>query len=217
MQDTAARRVNMINSQILTNKVTDQAITDAILAVPRESFVPRNMRSVAYVDEDIEIADGRHLMEPMVFARLLQALAIKPGEVVLDIACGTGYSTAVLARLAGTVVGLENDEEMAAATNKQLSDMGVDNAIIVSGDLADGYAEQAPYDAIFFNGGVEAVPAKLMEQLAEGGRLIVVERMGPAGRAVIYQNHGDSVGRADLFDAMLPVLPGFEIETGFSF
>lgn len=217
MQDTASRRINMVNSQILTNKVTDDRVTGAMLAVAREAFVPRALRGVAYVDEDIEVAPGRYLMEPMVFARLLQAAAIGPDDVVLDIACGTGYSTAVLAGLAGTVVGLEDNEDLAGTTNARLSELEIDNALVVTGDLTAGYPQQAPYNAIVVNGGVERVPDALTGQLADGGRLIAVERAGPAGRAVLYVRQNGLVGRRELFDAMLPVLPAFKVDAGFSF
>jgi protein-L-isoaspartate(D-aspartate) O-methyltransferase len=210
MQDNSASRTNMVNCQILTNKVTDRGLSAALLAVPREEFVPRSHRGVAYLDEDLPLGNGRYLLEPMAFARLLQTLAVKADDVVLDIACASGYSTAILARLAATVVGLEDDAAVAAATNERLTGMAVDNAVIVSGPLAQGYAAQAPYDAIFLNGAVEVPLDPLIEQLAEAGRLAVVERSGPLGVAVVYQKQAGRVSRREVFDAHLPVLPGFE-------
>lgn len=217
MQDNSASRTNMVNCQVLTNKVTDRGLSAALLAVPREDFVPRSHRGVAYLDEDLPLGNGRYLLEPMAFARLLQTLAVQSDDVVLDIACASGYSTAILARLAATVVGLEDNEDVAAATNERLTGMAVDNAVIVSGPLAQGYAAQAPYDAIFINGAVEVPLDQLIGQLAEGGRLVVVERSGPVGVAVVYRNQAGRVSRREVFDAQLPVLREFERAGEFQF
>ena len=107
-------RINMVNNQLLTNKLRDDRIAQALLSVPRENFVPKKLRGVAYLDEDIALSSERILMEPMAFARILQAAEIASTDIVLDIACATGYSTAVLAQLAATVVGLETDEAAVA-------------------------------------------------------------------------------------------------------
>ncbi|MDE0944033.1 MAG: protein-L-isoaspartate O-methyltransferase [Alphaproteobacteria bacterium] len=217
MQDNATARLNMVNNQLLTNKLTDDRVTQALLSVPRENFVPKALRGVAYVDEDIALGGGRYLMEPMAFARLIQAANIGPDDVVLDIACGTGYSTAVLAQLAATVVGLEADEDAVAGAEAQLSALEVDNAAIVTGVLADGCAEQGPYDVIFVNGAVTTAPSAYTGQLTEGGRLVVVEREGQSSRAVIYTNRKGLISRRELFDAMIPLLPGFQAVEAFQF
>lgn len=217
MQDNATARLNMVNNQLLTNKLTDDRVTQALLSVPRENFVPKALRGVAYVDEDIALGGGRYLMEPMAFARLIQAANIGPDDVVLDIACGTGYSTAVLAQLAATVVGLEADEDAVAGAEAQLSALEVDNAAIVTGVLADGCAEQGPYDVIFVNGAVTTAPSAYTGQLTEGGRLVVVEREGQSSRAVIYANRKGLISRRELFDAMIPLLPGFQAVEAFQF
>jgi protein-L-isoaspartate(D-aspartate) O-methyltransferase len=217
MQDKTASRTNMVNCQILTNNVTDKRVSEALLAVAREDFVPRSHQGVAYVDEDLPLGNGRYLIEPMAFAKLLQALELSDDDIVLDIACAGGYSTAVLARLAATVVGLEDNEDIAAATNQRLTDLGVDNAVVVCGPLKEGYEAQAPYDAIFVNGAVEVSVEGVTSQLAEGGRMIVVERDGPVGVAVIYHKIDGRISRLEAFDVQLPVLPGFERSVGFQF
>lgn len=217
MQDFASARRNMVNSQILTNKVTDERVSDALLHVPREDFVPRAMRAVAYVDEDIPVADGRYLMEPMIFARMLEVVDIEADDLVLDIGCGTGYSTAVIARLASSVVGLESDKDIAGKTDERLTALGVDNAAVITGELADGCASQGPFDVIFVNGAVEFVPDAWREQLADGGRMIVVERKGVVGQAVLYVRSGEVVSSRTVFDANLPLLPGMKREAQFSF
>src|SRR3546814_6057964 len=154
MTDFAAARLNMVESQIRTNKGTDPGLVAAFEAVAREAFVGEARRSIAYVDEDLEVAPGRHLMEPMVLARLLQAAAPQPGDMALDIGCATGYSTAVLARLVETVVGLESDRALMDTANRTLNAPDVDNAAVVEGKLAEGYRTQAPYDVIVFQGSV---------------------------------------------------------------
>jgi protein-L-isoaspartate(D-aspartate) O-methyltransferase len=217
MNDSLKRREAMINGQILPNRVTDMRVAEAMLAVPREPYLPRELRGVAYLDEDIPIGGGRYLMEPVVFARLLQAAAVGPDDAVLDVGCGTGYSSAVLARLASAVVALECDQALIERANANLTELGIDNAVVVVGPLADGCPKQGPFDVIVLNGAVEVLPAALTEQLAEGGRLVAVERRLGVGKARRYVKLGGLVGATELFDAQVPALPGFEMAEGFVF
>ena len=219
MTEFATVRHNMVESQLRTNKVTNRRLIDAMDIVPRELFVPKPLAGVAYIDEDIMIAPGRYLMEPLVLARLLQAAEVSDQDVALDIACGTGYSSAVLGRLAGTVVGLEPDLNLAERASRILSETGGDNIIIVPGSVEEGYSRQGPYDVILLNGGVPFVPPPLMAQLAEGGRIVAVVRgvNEALGRATLwFKIHGEISHRV-LFDASVPLLPGIEIETAFEF
>lgn len=213
----AAARHNMIESQLRTNRVTDKNVLAAFEAVPRELFMPPPMGSIAYVDEDLELAPGRWLMEPMVLARLLQAAEVRPDDVALAVGCGTGYCCAILARLAGTVVAVESDPELAAQAARILSELSIDNVVFVEGQLSEGNPRQAPYDVILIDGGVEEVPEAIQRQLAEGGRLVTVKRRGPVGRAVLMINRGGVVSSRVLFDAAVPLLPGFAREPGFVF
>ncbi|MGD1876234.1 MAG: protein-L-isoaspartate O-methyltransferase [Kiloniellaceae bacterium] len=218
MTDFAAARLNMVESQIRTNKVTDPRIVGAFEPVPREVFVGEAKRGIAYVDEDLEVAPGRFLMEPMVLARLLQAAAPKPGDMALDIGCATGYSTAVLAQLAETVVGLEGERALMDAANRTLNALDVDNAVVVEGTLTAGYQKQAPYDVIVFQGAVSAIPDNVKRQLADGGRLVaVVVDAADIGRGTLVQRAGDGFSSRTLFDAATPMLPGFAREIGFVF
>ena len=220
MTDFAAARLNMVESQVRVNAVTDERLIVAMAAVPRERFVPISRQGIAYMDEDVRISDGkapRFLMEPRVFAKLAQLAAITADELVLDIGCGTGYSTAVLSRLAGTVVALESDEDLAAQAGATLSDLGVDNAVVVAGKLPDGYAKQAPYDVIFINGMVHSVPEALQSQLRENGRLVAVAGDGVSGRARLYMRSGGAFSGRDAFDANIRFLPGFEPVESFVF
>jgi protein-L-isoaspartate(D-aspartate) O-methyltransferase len=217
MNEMSAPRTNMVNSQILTNKVTDNRVTAALLSVPREKFVPKAMAGVAYVDEQVEVGGGRFVLAPMTFARMVQAAEITADDLVLDVGAALGYSSAVLAAVAGTVVGLEINEELVETGNAILNNMEIDNAALVAGDFAQGLNDQGPFDVIFLNGAVTAPGETLLGQLSDGGRLIAIERSGQVGEAVIYQRMGDSIARRALFDAQAAALPGFEAAAEFAF
>ncbi len=213
----AIARRHMVESQLRPNKVTDARVAEAMAEVPRELFVPKLYRGVAYLDEDIAIAPGRYLMEPMLLARLLQAAEVGPDDTVLDVGCGTGYSTAVIGRCAGAVVALEGDAELAARATELTAELQVDNAAVVEGPLRAGLPDQGPYDVIFINGAVPEVPAALIDQIAEGGRLVAVIRADGVGRAHLITRNDGLLSRRPLFDAATPALPGFEVEAGFVF
>lgn len=218
MADFARARQSMVDSQLRTSGVVDPVLIEAFATVPRERFVEPHRQAVAYVDEDVPVGKGRHLMEPMVLGRLLQELAVGPGDIVLDVGCATGYSAAILSRLAATVVALESDRELAARANSLLTELSADNAVVVEGPLAEGYATQGPYDVIWIGGAVAEVPAALTDQLAEGGRLAaVIDRGIGAGEAVLMLKRNGIVSQRGLFDANVPQLPGFEPKMGFVF
>lgn len=218
MVDYAAMRFNMVESQLRTNRVLDSGVLEAFETIPRERFVPEAQRGIAYIDEDIAIAPGRYLMEPMVLARLIQAAEPEAHETALDVGCGTGYATMALGRLVATVVGLESDPALAAAAREALAELHGDNTVIVEGPLTEGYAKQAPYNVILLNGAVEEVPYALREQLADGGRLVAVIRdSGGVGRATLMRRTGDVVSGRVLFDAAVPLLPGFARPPAFVF
>ena len=217
MADFAALRRLMLDSQIKPNKVTDLRVQDALLAVPREIFVPESLKPVAYVDEDLNLGAGRYLIEPRVFARMLQEAGIAAGDKVLDIAAGSGYTAAVLGHLAGSVVALESAADLAAKAKEAVTALGLANVTVVTGDLTKGHAAAGPYDVILIEASVPEVPAGLFEQLAEGGRLVAVLRNGPIGVATLYSKTGGIVGSRPLFDAATPILPGFERPAAFVF
>jgi protein-L-isoaspartate(D-aspartate) O-methyltransferase len=210
-------RQNMVASQLRTNRVTDERLLEAFATVPRERFVPTGRRAVAYVDEDIEIARGRFLMEPRVLGRLLQSLAPAPNSIALVVGSGTGYSTAILAKLVETVVAVESDADLSRHANAVLSDLGIDNVAVFNMPHVGGYPAQAPYDIILIDGGVHQVPHALVDQLAEGGRLAAVRRSGPAGQALLVVKSGGVASERVEFDAIVPVLPGFEKPAVFVF
>lgn len=217
MSDFTQARLAMVNSQVRPSDVTDVRLQDAMALTARERFVPKAQMARAYADAQITLPGGRFMLSPRDFAKLAQAAVIRPTDVVLDIACGLGYSTAVLARLAETVVGLESDGTMAAKASDRLAAAGADNAVIVEGKLADGMPGQGPFDVIFVNGSVAEAPGAWLDQLAEGGRLVVFLRTGEVGRATVFTRSARTIGERAVFDAAPPFLPGFEPQPGFVF
>lgn len=216
--DFAKARANMVDCQVRTNKVTDALLIRALRAVPRDEFVPKAMRPVAYADEDLHIGDGRYLMEPMVLARLIQALEIGADDMVLDIGGASGYSAALMARLACAVVAVDSDAGLVDTAGRVLQQIDINNVVTVAGGLQDGYPKQAPYNGVLFQGAIDRVPPAVMDQVADGGRVAFVERAGPGpGRAVVLARRGDVTTRRILFDAAVPMLPAFEPEPGFVF
>jgi len=215
--DYAVARHNMVEGQIRPNGVTDPAVIEAMAAVPREIFAPRHLRAVAYADDDLEIGNGRILMEPMVLARLLQAAEIAPSDVALEIGTGSGYATAILSRMVSTVVSVESDVQSISGATSTLSALGIDNAAIVSSPLVSGYPTQGPYNVIFINGAVEIIPDALLDQIAPEGRLVAVVNESGQGTAVLYTRSGASVGRRRLFDANIPLLSRFRMPNRFRF
>jgi protein-L-isoaspartate(D-aspartate) O-methyltransferase len=213
----AAARQHMIDSQIRTNKVIDERLLEALRAVPREAFVPDAVKVRAYIDDDLPLGNGRYLTEPMVVARLLQSADVKPTDMALVAAAGSGYATALLGRLANTVVAVEADHGLSERAIASLQQQSADNVVWQEGDPTAGFAKHAPYDVILIDGGVETVPAALLDQLAEGGRLVTVLLEGRLGRAVLMMKEHGSVSRRILFDANVPLLPGFAKPAEFSF
>ena len=215
--ESSVARKHMILGQIRPNRVTDERVIEALAAVPREAFLPKALRGVAYLDEDILIKPGRYLMEPMVLARLAQAAAIQDSDVVLDVGCASGYSSAVLAKLAATVVALEEDPELAKEAGENLAATEIDNVAVIEGRLTEGAPKHGPYQVIFLNGAASDVPAELIDQLDEGGRMVFVRLENNVGHGHIITKTGGLTGKRDLFDAGTPVLPGFGKKPAFDF
>jgi protein-L-isoaspartate(D-aspartate) O-methyltransferase len=215
--DYAAARRNMVESQLRPNKVTDAALLDVLATLPRERFVPAPMQNVAYVDDDIPLGRGRFLMEPMVLARLLQLATIRPTDAALVVGAATGYTAAVMSRLAGRVIALESDALFAASAKDALAALDIANAAIVEGPLTAGAPRQAPYDVIVFDGSIDEIPAGIIDQLGENGRLVAVLNKDRVGRATLLMRSRGVVAGRTAFDAAVPRLPGFEAAPVFSF
>ena len=215
MSDFAARRVMMVDNQIRPSDVTKYPVIAAMLAVPREAYVPADRREAAYVGENLAIGGGRTMVEPRTLAKLLDALNIQRDELVLNIGAGLGYSAAVIARMAEAVVAVE-EEGLAAEAQAALGDQRVDNVAVIAGALTSGAAKHAPYDVIFIEGGIEVLPDALVAQLKQGGRIGCLFMEGALGTARIGTKLGDGIVWRDAFNAAAPVLPGFERKSEFA-
>lgn len=217
MFDFTAARDHMIDCQIRTADVTDLSVIKAFRNVKRENFVPKSKSALAYADSNIELEEGRIVMRPRDMSKLIQAADIKRTDIVLDIACGRGYSTAVMAHLAETVIALEDTEERVEKATAALSDAGADNAVVVKGDIKAGAKEHGPFDVIFVNGAVGQVSSNWFDQLANEGRLVAIVMDGNIGRASVFTRSGDMVGDRIVFDAHMPALPGTFKPAEFAF
>jgi protein-L-isoaspartate(D-aspartate) O-methyltransferase len=223
MLDFAAARRMMVDGQVRTSDVTDLRIIGAMLELPRERFVPDGQAELAYLDFDLPAnrvtgrEEPRRLLKPMVLAKLVQAAAVGEGDRVLDVGCATGYSSALLARLARSVTALEEDASLARQAEANLQAVGARNVAVMSGPLAAGWPPAAPYDVIFVNGAMEVVPPALSSQLADGGRMVAVVGRVPNARAMLYRSAAGCVSGRAVFDAAAAPLPGFAEPPAFVF
>ena len=217
MADYNLRRTMMVDTQVRPSDVTKFPIIDAMLAVPRESFVPTEKREVAYIGENLDLGNGFTLLEPRTFAKILDALDIQFDHLVLDLACGLGYSSAVIARMAEAVVAIEENAELAGEAQSILTDNGADNVAVVEGNLIEAGAKHGPYDIIVIEGGVEQVPTALTDQLKEGGRIAAIFMTGDLGICKIGHKLNEDVVWRFEFNASAPVLNGFENAEEFAF
>src|SRR3984893_17041506 len=223
MIDFAAARRMMVDGQVRTSDVTDLRIIAAMLELPRERFVPESKAALAYLDADVAVTEAqagkpvRRLLKPMVLAKLVQAAAVQAIDHVLDVGCASGYSSALLARLARSVIALEEDETLVRLARENLKAVGADNVTVVAGPLTQGWRGGPPYDVIFLNGAPEIPPQALTRQLKDGGRLVGVLGPRPRGQAMPYRWVGGDVSGGPICDAAAPVLPGFAAPAEFVF
>ncbi len=218
MADSALQRKNMVESQVRPSDVTDRRIMAAMQDIPRERFVPEGQKPLAYMDEAIPFGGGRGMLAPRIFARLVQLGNIGADDKVLDVGCLSGYSAAVLARLAGHVVALESDAALAQTAQNELAARAAANVVVVTGALAAGHAAAAPYDVIIVEGAAERIPDALTGQLAQGGRLVAIEASGRRlGQAVIITKSASGLTKRVAFEASGFLLPGFEKPAAFTF
>lgn len=221
MIDFSKARTTMVDCQVRTVDVTDHALLDAMLSVPREEFVASESQPLAYIDEDISLRalcdSDRSLMEGGQLARLLQLANLQKDDMVLDVGCGSGYSSAVMSQMCTSVVAVEENEALADFASTKLNKLGYHSAVVVRGSLAEGYASEGPYDVIFIGGAVDKVPDVIFDQLKDKGRLIAVEGTGNAAVAKLYLREGDSVNGKSAFNCAIQPLPGFQAEAAFVF
>ncbi len=215
----AAARKHMVDSQVRPNNVTNLTLQQAMEEVPRESFVPMGAQAMAYAEIDVEIFSDRYMLRARDFSKLVHAARITEDELVLDVGCGYGYSSAILARLASMVMAVEEEDEIVAAAEQKLGDMSLDNVVVVRGSLIAGLPQQGPFDAIVIAGGaVDKVPKGLLDQLKDGGRLVCVVMRDGLGHAMVYTKSGDHIGERAVFEASPKgLLPGFAAEKAFVF
>jgi protein-L-isoaspartate(D-aspartate) O-methyltransferase len=217
MPDFEARREAMVDTQVRPSDVTRLPIMEALLAVPREEFVPVNLREAAYIGENLPLGPGRTILEPRTFAKMLEAVDLGPGDLVLDLGCGLGYSAAVMARMADAVAAVEEIDGMASEALATLAEQGVDNVVVETAPLTDGAPQHGPYDAIVIEGAVEQIPGTILDQLKEGGRIVALFAEGKLGVARIGYKIEGAVSWRFLFNASAPVLPGFARAPEFEF
>lgn len=217
MSDFASRRMMMVDTQVRPSDVTKFPIIEAMLHVPREVYVPSQQREAAYIGVNIPIAPARVILEARTMGKLLDALDIQPSELILDIGCGLGYSAALLARLAETVVAVEDDEALSSQAQAQLAAEGVDNAVVVQAALAAGAPKHAPFDVIILEGGIEVLPDAIADQLKEGGRIGAIFMEGGLGIVKVGIKTDGQINWRFAFNATAPVLPGFAHKAAFAF
>lgn len=216
--DFAAARRNMVNSQVRTNDVSDLRIQTVLETIPRERFLPAEVRAQAYVEREIAYAPGRTLLKARDFSKLLDAAEITPSDLILDVACGSGYSTAVLAGLGEMVVGLEGSEAACATAQEILAELGVTNAAVVAGEPPKGAPSQGPFDVIFIGGAIAREPEDLLRQLKDGGRLAAIRRIGGVAHGVVWRRDGEAVAARTVFDSgATAILPEFTATREFRF
>ncbi|MBU2992651.1 protein-L-isoaspartate O-methyltransferase [Octadecabacter sp. 1_MG-2023] len=217
MTDFQNRRTLMVDTQVRPSDVTKFPIIDALLDIPREEYVPDALRDAAYIGENIDLGEGRVLLEPRTLAKILDAADVQKTDVVLDLGCGLGYSTAVLAHMAEFVVAVEDDEARAEEAQQNLSAHGVDNAAVFAGPLAQGAAKNGPYDLVLLQGSVEEIPDDLTSQIKEGGRIVAIFAEGALGVVRVGRKIDGVMNWRMAFNATAPVLSGFEKAAAFAF
>jgi protein-L-isoaspartate(D-aspartate) O-methyltransferase len=216
MTNYADRRTMMVDTQVRPSDVTKFPIIQALLTVPREDFVPADKVEAAYVGDNISLGGARVVLEARTLAKMLDALDVQADDLVMDLGCGLGYSSAVIAHMAAAVVAVEEDEALSGDAQSALSEAGADNVILQTGSLAEGAQDHGPYDVIILQGAVEHLPGAILDQLKEGGRIAAIFADGELGTVRIgYKIDGEMHWRF-AFNAAAPVLPGFERHRAFT-
>lgn len=217
--DFAEARRLMVEGQLRPNRVDDPRVVTAMRDLPRERFVPAAMAARAYADADVPLPGGRAMLKPLVLARLVQLSALRRGERALVLGAGTGFGAALMAAIGATVTAVESDPVLLAIARVALAaSVPPGQVTVVQAAPEGGHAAGAPYDVILVEGGVEAVPAAVQDQLIEGGRLVTVGLTGgPPGRAWLMRRAGGAFTTTIDFDAHAAPLPGFAAAPAFAF
>lgn len=223
MSDFEKARRQMVDCQIRPNDITDHDVIAAFGAVPREMFVPQTKKAIAYIDSDIMLEAGagggpdRFLMQVMPFAKMVQAADIRPEDFVLCIGCGSGYGAAVVAKLASSVIAIDESATLVERASGIVNEMGIDNLAVMKGNPEKGCSGEAPFDIIVIEGGVDDLPEALFAQLRDNGRLVAAVGNGPSAQLCVYRKQGDHVSVTKIGNVCVPHLPGFKQEEAFVF
>jgi len=220
MFNFAQARTNMVDSQLRPNGITDARILDAMALVAREDFVGSEQQSLAYMDGDVALKEAsngpRFLIEPMAFARMLQAAEVQPNDRVLDIGTATGYGAAVLSHLVAQIVAVDSDALLAAAAKRNLT--ASSNVTVVEGELSAGVPSAGLFDTIVIEGRIEEVPNQLFAQVKDGGRVVAVVGSAKMAKCFVYKISGQTHTRRPVFDVSVAALPGFgKVKATFAF
>jgi protein-L-isoaspartate(D-aspartate) O-methyltransferase len=215
MADYSARRLTMVDTQVRPHDVTSFSVINAMLSVPKELYVPGSAKDLAYIGGVVDLGAGRCVADARLIGKVLEILDITPGELVLDLGCSQGYTTALIAQLAQAVVGVDCRDDLTAEAETTLSAQGIHNAIIVKDDIAKGAAKHGPYDVITIFGGVETIPPAIVGQLKDGGRIAAVFMNGALGEVKLGHKANGVLSWRMAFNAAAPVLPGFEKKIDF--
>jgi len=215
-------RQNMVDNQIRTNHVTNNNIISAMTVLPRERFVPESLTEIAYVDTAIQVANGRHIVAPMVLARLIQEANVSSDDLVQVIGCGTGYAAAILSNMSKAVVLVEDQPEVCDKAEALFIELGIDNVLVFKTDLVNGCKKQAPFNIIIICGAVEEIPINLVNQLLEGGRIItmILASEGvsyPTTKATILTKYNGKLVEKEVFEVNTPKIKSFNKDKVFKF
>ena len=216
MPDYTRRRTMMVDTQVRPADVTKFPIIDAMLRIPRERFVPEDRMEAAYLGDNLRLGPNRVMLEPRTLAKMLDAINLQNTDLVLDLGCGYGYASAVMAEISEAVVAVEDDANLAAEAQSRLAELGVDNVAVIAGELMEAGAQFGPFDAIVVEGAVEIVPESLLTQLKEGGRIIANFAEGELGIVRIARKFDGNAAWRFAFNATAPLLPGFERPAEFA-
>lgn len=218
MMDYKTARKAMVDCQIRPSDIMNTALINTMLEIPREIFLPNAKKSIAYIGEHIDLGSGKYMLDPRIFAKMIEALDLQPTDYVLDIGCTTGYSTAVLGNLVQTVVAVDSSHDFTSLTETNTKLLNLNNCVFTTSDLSKGCAQYAPYDAIFINGAIANTPQALLEQLCpEKGRLVTISANSDGSYCTLWRRKQDSFSSQRLFDAIAPILPEFSPEPAFVF
>ena len=215
--DTYLENKNMIDGQVKPLSNIEPSILEALYNIDRKDYIPENFRDFSYSEKNVYIGNGRYLPKPAITAKLLSALKVETLETVLIIGSGTGYSAAITSKIAETVICIEEDQDLITFSESIASSNSMNNIVFIKNKLSKGYIDQGPYSCILIEGGVEEVPNIILDQIAEGGKLVTVIMQNDTGSAIKYSRKNNQIISQFLFSIEAPLLKSFEKAKKFKF